>query len=83
MTKTARTLELLRAGWVTPIDCALQGGCLSLSQRVGDLRRAGWWIDDNWTITDGGARIKAYRAVCRPADGAVYANRPHSGYTAP
>ena len=32
MTKTERTLELLRAGWVNPLDCALNGGVWSLSQ---------------------------------------------------
>ena len=67
MTKTARTLELLRAGWVTPLDCALNGGCLSLSQRVGDLRRAGWGILDGWRVLPSGARVKEYTVISGPS----------------
>ena len=70
MTKTERTLELLRAGWVTPLDCALNGGVWSLSPRVGDLRRAGWLILDRWQTLPSGARVKAYMVGLWPGEGA-------------
>jgi hypothetical protein len=55
------TLSLLRRGWTTALECAQQGGVYSLSQRVGDLRRAGVVVADKWITTPSGARIKAYR----------------------
>jgi hypothetical protein len=58
--QTARTIELLRAGWVTPLQSAAMGGCLSLSQRVGELRRAGYTVLDRWEDLPSGARVKAY-----------------------
>jgi hypothetical protein len=62
MSKTDRTLELLRKGWTTPLQSAMQGGCMSLSQRVGEFKRAGVHIADKWVDT-GGARVKAYRVM--------------------
>jgi len=38
MTKLERTIALLRRGWLTSLESAQRGGCLSLSQRVGELR---------------------------------------------
>jgi hypothetical protein len=67
MTKTDYTLNLLRQGWHTALSCALAGGCLSLSQRVGDYRRKGWDIRDKWRTTPSGSRIKAYRCLGRVA----------------
>jgi hypothetical protein len=55
------TLSLLRRGWTTALECAQAGGCLSLSQRVGEFRRAGVSVIDKWITTPSGARIKAYR----------------------
>ena len=64
MTHTARTMALLRRGWVTALECAQRGGCLALSQRVGEFRRAGHQIDAKWVRTPGGARVMAYR-ICK------------------
>jgi len=61
MNKTERTLELLRTRWLTSLDCALQGGCLSLSQRVSNARADGLVVSDRWVETQGGALVKAYR----------------------
>jgi hypothetical protein len=60
-TRTQRTITLLQRRWLTALECAQLGGCLSLSQRVGDLRRAGVNVLDRWQRTRGGARVKAYR----------------------
>ena len=61
MTHIEKTIELLRAGWTTALESAQKGGCLSLSQRVGELRRHGYTVRDVWVDTKSGARIKAYR----------------------
>lgn len=63
MTAKTRTLALLSRGWLTALQSAQRGGCLSLSQRVGEFRRDGWVIDARWQKTDSGARIKADRLV--------------------
>jgi hypothetical protein len=62
MTKTERTLALLRKGWTTPMQSAMRGGCLALSQRVGEFKRAGIHVIDKWVST-GGARCKAYKVI--------------------
>lgn len=61
MTHTAKTLALLKRGWITALECAQRGGCLALSQRVGEFRRAGMRIDARWVRTPGGSRVLAYR----------------------
>ena len=61
MTHIAKTIYLLRRGWTTALESAQAGGCLSLSQRVGELRRSGCTVLDCWVETPSGARIKAYR----------------------
>ena len=63
MTKETKTIDLLKKGWITSLDCALKGGCLSLSQRVSELRAAGRVVGDKWVCTSGGARVKAYRLL--------------------
>tara|TARA_R110000822_G_C15336497_1_gene495377 strand:+ start:3749 stop:3967 length:219 start_codon:yes stop_codon:yes gene_type:complete len=60
-TKLQRTVQLLRKGWTTALDSALAGGCMSLSQRVGELEREGACIARKWVDTKGGARVMAYR----------------------
>lgn len=54
---------MLRRGWLTALESASRGGVLSLSQRVGDLKRAGVQIAEKWVSTGGGARYKAYKIV--------------------
>jgi len=63
MKQTQRTRELLERGWLTALASAQMGGCLSLSQRVGDFKRSGLTIIDKWVTTNDGARVKAYRIV--------------------
>lgn len=63
MSKTSRTIELLRKGWQTPLSCAMAGGCLSLSQRCGEFFRDGINVQSKWVKTSGGSRVKAYRIV--------------------
>jgi hypothetical protein len=60
MKQTSRTIELLKTGWLTPLQSANMGGCLSLSQRVGELRRSGVVVLDRWVDLPSGARVKAY-----------------------
>ena len=36
--------QLLRKGWITALECAQQGGCLSLSQRVSEMRAEGEFV---------------------------------------
>ncbi len=59
--KTAKTFELLRRGWVTALESAMQGGCLALSQRVTEYERGGGKVHRAWVKTSGGARVLAYR----------------------
>jgi hypothetical protein len=61
VTHIERTIELLRAGWTTALESAQRGGCLSLSQRVGELKRGGYTVLDAWIDTPSGARVKAYK----------------------
>ena len=62
MTHKQRTIELLQRGWLTSLQCAQMGGCLSLSQRIGEFRRqTDMVIDEKWITTGGGARVKAWR----------------------
>lgn len=41
MTKKAQILKLMKRRWVTPLTVLYDVGCLSLSQRAGELRREG------------------------------------------
>ena len=60
-TRLETTIFLLRRGWITPLESASKGGCLALSQRVGELRRSGVNVISKWVVTGGGARVMAYR----------------------
>jgi len=56
-------IALLKKQWVTPLMALQQLQCMSLSQRVGELRRSGEYaIADKWVSTDT-KRFKAYRIV--------------------
>jgi len=58
-----RLLIVLKQQWITPVDALNLAGCLSLSQRCGDLRRAGVVVLDKWVQLPNGKRIKAYRVL--------------------
>jgi hypothetical protein len=59
MTQKNALRSLLWGRWITPLDALREIGCLSLSQRVGELRREGLSILDVWVKTR--KRVKAYR----------------------
>lgn len=59
--KTAHTLRLLRRMWLSPLRSAELGGCLSLSQRVGEFRKQGIAIRARW-VESHGSRFLEYRA---------------------
>ena len=63
MTMYATLHKLLKRQWVTPLDALNKAGCLSLSQRCGQLRRDGVNVIDKWVNLDNGKRVKAYRVV--------------------
>jgi hypothetical protein len=65
MNHKQRTIQMLERGWLTALASAQMGGCLSLSQRVGELKRSGVTVIDKWVTTNDGARVKAYRIVNR------------------
>jgi hypothetical protein len=60
-TMTDRLVKLMKRRYVTPLDALQHANCLSLSQRCGDLRRAGIEVIDKWVDLDSGKRVKAYR----------------------
>ena len=61
MTMLDQIITLLRAGWVTPLDALQKAGCLSLSQRVGELERSGTAIIRDWLKLPNGKRVRRYR----------------------
>ena len=76
MTKRERTIALLKQGWLTSLESAQRGGVLSLSQRVGGMRREICWvgnengqlahrfvISSKWVDLPSGSRVKAWRIV--------------------
>ena len=63
MTMKDELLALMRRRWVTPLIALREVGCLSLSQRCGELRRAGVKVLDKWTETPTGKRVKSYRVL--------------------
>jgi hypothetical protein len=60
-TMTDKLVKLMKRRYVTPLDALQHANCLSLSQRCGDLRRAGIEVIDKWVDLDSGKRVKAYR----------------------
>ena len=61
ITRTAHLLETLQRRWLTPLDAVHLCCVFSLSQRVGEFRRAGHTVIDRWESTRGGSRVKAYK----------------------
>ncbi len=61
-TKKQRILSHMKKGrWITPAQAFSKYGCLSLSQRIGDLIQEGHNIQKDWLVTDTGARVRKYR----------------------
>lgn len=58
-----KLLELLKTRYITPLDALKEAGCLSLSQRCGEFRRAGINVLDKWVHLDNGKKVKAYTVV--------------------
>lgn len=61
--QVATTIALLGIDWLTALESAKHGGCLALSQRVGELKRQGVKVESKWVKTKNGARVMAYRIV--------------------
>jgi hypothetical protein len=61
----SQRLEILRAlakgERLTPLRALEQFGCLSLSQRVGELKREGWPIVSEMVDMPSGKRVAEYR----------------------
>ncbi len=60
MTMQDKLTDLLKREWVTPIDALHKAQCFSLSQRCGELRRAGVNVVDRWVDLPSGKRVKSY-----------------------
>ena len=57
----AEILEGLKRGErLTALNALIRYHTMALSQRIGDLRREGHPIADEWTKLDSGKRIKTY-----------------------
>jgi hypothetical protein len=52
---------LLRRQWVSPLEALQQANCLSLSQRVGEIIRAGVRVHKAWVDLPSGKRVMSYR----------------------
>ena len=65
MTMKAELVKLLHRRWVSPLTALQAIGCLSLSQRCGELRRDGVLVFDRWLDLPNGKRVKEYRIFGR------------------
>lgn len=45
---------------LTVAEALSRYGVYALSQRVGELRKAGWPVESEWYATAGGAKVKRY-----------------------
>ncbi len=66
MTMKTDLIRELRNGWLTPLGALQKVRCLSLSQRIGELRREGWTVEDAWSRLNDGKRVKRYRITKEP-----------------
>lgn len=61
MTQKSQILAYLKSGRsLTPLIALKKFGCLSLSQRIGELRRDGWMIRGSLTRVSKGKRVGMY-----------------------
>lgn len=56
-------LRLLKTRYITPLDALKHAGCLSLSQRCGDLVRSGHKVQKRWVRLGNGKRVMSYKVV--------------------
>ena len=59
MTQHEHLAKVLRV-WTSPLDALKKVGTMKLSSRVGEMRRAGYEIQDRWQEANG-KRFKCYR----------------------
>jgi len=52
----------LKRRWISPMRALVDHGCMSLSQRCGELRRAGVKVQSRWAESNG-KRFKEYRVT--------------------
>jgi hypothetical protein len=62
-TMTQDLVSLLKNQWITPIDALMRANCLSLSQRAGEMARAGYRVEKKWRDLGNGKRVMSYRIV--------------------
>jgi hypothetical protein len=63
-TQAGQILRALQAGEkLTPLEALEKFGCLSLSQRIGGLKRMGWPILTQMVKTRSGKSVAEYRMV--------------------
>jgi len=64
MTQTEVLLSYMRHyGSVTPLEAALDLGCMRLAARVHELRRSGHNIKTEWYKTSTGKQVASYKLV--------------------
>ena len=62
MTQAESILQALKSGEkLTPLIALEKFGCLSLSQRCGELRRQGWNVVSEMITLPNGKRVAQYR----------------------
>lgn len=60
MTQRESIIKRLRKGWTTGLDALESCGTMKLATRVGEIRQAGYNVQDRWVEVNG-KRFKAYR----------------------
>lgn len=63
MTMQDHLLQLMRQEWISPLDALQKANCLSLSQRAGEMRRAGVNVQSRWKHLPNGKKCKEYKVV--------------------
>ena len=62
LTQRDKLIKRLRKGWCSGVEALFSCGSMKLATRVGELRQAGYKIQDRW-IEANGKRFKSYRLV--------------------
>lgn len=65
MTQHEHLAKVLRV-WTSPIEALQKVGTMKLSTRVGEMRRAGYEIQDRWQEANG-KKFKQYRLKAKAA----------------